>query len=44
MSKKREDWMEELVKKYSVPSKEVIKPSRILTEEQIKRIKDGHKF
>ena len=44
MSKKREDWMVDLVKKYSVQSEEVMKPKRILTEQQIKRIKDGNKL
>ena len=44
MSKNREDCMEDLVKKYSVPSEEVMKPKRILTEQQIKRIKDGNKL
>jgi hypothetical protein len=44
MSKKTEDWMVDLVKKYSVPSEEALKPKSILTEEQIKRIKDGNKL
>ena len=41
MSKSTKDWMDRLVEKYSVPTKKVEKPTKILTEQQIKIIKDG---
>jgi|TARA_R110001592_G_scaffold119939_4_gene323597 hypothetical protein len=40
MSKTNEKWMEDLLDKYTIPNKEVVKPT-ILTEQQIKIIKDG---
>ena len=43
MSKqKMSDWMERLVERYSIPSKDE-KPTKILTEEQLKNIEDGKK-
>ena len=43
MSKqKMSDWMERLVESYSIPSRDE-KPSKILTEEQLKNIEDGKK-
>ena len=43
MSKqKMSDWMERLVERYSIPSRDE-KPSKILTEEQLKNIEDGKK-
>jgi len=41
MSKSTKDWMDRLVEKYSVPTEKVEKPVKILTEQQIKIIKDG---
>jgi len=42
MSKSTDKWMEKLVENYKIPSKEKTqKTSRILTEEQIKIIKNG---
>lgn len=42
MSKSTEKWMEKLVENYKLPSKEKeTKSKRILTEEQLKVIKDG---
>ena len=42
MSKSTEQWIEKLVESYKIPSKEKTqKTSRILTEEQLKIIKDG---
>ena len=43
MSKSTNDWMDRLVEKYSVPTEKVEKPKRILTEEQIKIIKEHGK-
>ena len=41
MSKqKMSDWMERLVERYSIPSEDE-KPTKILTEEQLKNIEDG---
>ena len=43
MSKqKMSDWMERLVERYSIPSEDE-KPTKILTEEQLKNIEDGKK-
>tara|TARA_B100001564_G_scaffold124961_1_gene104306 strand:+ start:496 stop:627 length:132 start_codon:yes stop_codon:yes gene_type:complete len=41
MSKSTKDWMDRLVEKYSIPAEKVEKPVKILTEQQIKIIKDG---
>ena len=42
MNKSTEQWMEKLVENYKIPSKEKTKKaSRILTEEQLKIIKNG---
>ena len=41
MSKSTKDWMDMLVEKYSIPTEKVEKPVKILTEQQIKIIKDG---
>tara|TARA_B100000676_G_C17671877_1_gene626808 strand:+ start:390 stop:527 length:138 start_codon:yes stop_codon:yes gene_type:complete len=44
MSKqKMSDWMERLVEKYTIPTERVEKPKRILTEQQIKIIKENGK-
>lgn len=43
MSKSTNDWMDRLVEKYSVPTETVETPKRILTEEQIKIIKEHGK-
>ena len=43
MSKqKMSDWMERLVERYTIPSKDE-KPSKILTEEQLKNLEHGKK-
>lgn len=38
---KKDQWMEDLVKKYRIPTEAETKPPKILTEQQIKIIKDG---
>ncbi len=43
MSKSTSDWMDRLVEKYSIPTEEVEKPKKILTEEQLKIIKENGK-
>ena len=43
MSKSTSDWMDRLVEKYSIPTKRVEKPKKILTEEQNKIIKEHGK-
>jgi len=40
--KKMSDWMERLVERYSIPSEDE-KPTKILTEEQLKNIEHGKK-
>ena len=43
MSKqKMSDWMERLVERYSIPSEDE-KPTKILTEEQLKNLEHGKK-
>ena len=39
---KMSDWMERLVERYTIPSKDE-KPSKILTEEQLKNLEHGKK-
>ena len=39
---KMSDWMERLVERYSIPSEDE-KPTKILTEEQLKNLEDGKK-
>ncbi len=39
--KKMSDWMERLVKKYSVPTNEKTQKRGILNESQLKNLKDG---
>ena len=41
MSKSTKDWMDRLIEKYSITTEKVEKPVKILTEQQIKIIKDG---
>lgn len=42
MNKTKEDWLEELVKKYSLPNEEGKKEKRgILSETQLKNLKNG---
>jgi len=43
MSKSTSDWMDRLVEKYSIPTERVEKPTKILTEEQLKNIEHGKK-
>lgn len=43
MNKSTNDWMDRLVEKYSVPTEKVETPKRILTEEQIKILKQHGK-
>ena len=41
MSKNKEDWLEELVKKYSIPADDKTKKRGILSETQMKNLKNG---
>jgi hypothetical protein len=41
MSKTKQDWLEELVKKYSIPTEEKSDKRGILNETQLKNLKDG---
>ena len=41
MSKTKEDWLEELVKKYSLPKGDKSEKRGILSETQLKNLKDG---
>ena len=43
MSKSTDKWMDKLVERYSIPSKDEVKPKRILTEQQIKILKEHGK-
>jgi hypothetical protein len=38
---KKDQWMEDLVKKYRIPAETESKPPKILTEQQLKIIKNG---
>ena len=40
MSKTKQDWLEELVKKYSIPTEEKSDKRGILNETQLKNLKD----
>jgi hypothetical protein len=41
MSKTKQDWLEELVKKYSIPTEEKTDKRGMLNETQLKNLKDG---
>ena len=41
MRKNKEDWLEELVKKYSIPTDDKTEKRGILSETQMKNLKDG---
>jgi len=41
MSKQKQDWLEELVKKYSIPTEEKTDKRGMLNETQLKNLKDG---
>ena len=41
MANKTEDWLEELVKKYSIPTEETNEKRGVLNESQLKNLKDG---
>jgi len=41
MSKNKEDWLETLVKKYSIPKEDKSEKRGILSETQLKNLKDG---
>lgn len=41
MSKQKEDWLEELVKKYSIPTEEKTDKRGMLNETQLKNLKNG---
>jgi len=41
MANKTEDWLEELVKKYSIPTEENKQKRGVLNETQLKNLKDG---
>ena len=41
MSKQNEKWLEELVKKYSIPTKEKTDKRGMLNETQLKNLKNG---
>lgn len=41
MSKTKQDWLEELAKKYSIPTEEKTDKRGILNESQLKNLKDG---
>lgn len=41
MSKNKEDWLEELVKKYSMPADDKTEKRGILNETQLKNLKNG---
>jgi hypothetical protein len=41
MSKTKQDWLEELVKKYSIPTEEKTDKRGILNETQLKNLKNG---
>lgn len=41
MSKNKEDWLEELVKKYSLPKDDKTEKRGILSETQLKNLKNG---
>ena len=40
-NKSTSDWMDRLVEKYAIPTERVEKPTKILTEEQIKKFKSN---
>tara|TARA_B100000214_G_scaffold297752_1_gene227701 strand:+ start:899 stop:1039 length:141 start_codon:yes stop_codon:yes gene_type:complete len=42
-NKSTKDWMDRLVERYSIPTERVEKPKKILTEQQIKIIKEHGK-
>ena len=41
MANKTEDWLEELVKKYSIPTDETTDKRGMLNESQLKNLKNG---
>jgi|TARA_R110002124_G_scaffold88900_2_gene227709 hypothetical protein len=41
MSKNKEDWLEELVKKYSIPTEETNEKRGVLNEVQLNNLKNG---
>ncbi len=41
MANKREEWLHELVKKYSIPTEEKTDKRGILNETQLKNLKNG---
>jgi|TARA_B100001175_G_C19188292_1_gene485496 hypothetical protein len=41
-NKSTSDWMDRLVEKYAIPTERVEKPTKILTEEQIKIIRKNN--
>ena len=41
MSKQKQDWLEELVKKYSIPTQEKTDKRGMLNETQLKNLKNG---
>lgn len=41
MSKNKEDWLEKLVKKYSIPADDKTEKRGILNETQLKNLKNG---
>ena len=41
MSKNKEDWLEELVKKYSIPTEEKTDKRGMLNETQLNNLKNG---
>ena len=41
MSKNKEDWLEELVKKYSIPTEETNEKRGVLNEAQLNNLKNG---
>jgi hypothetical protein len=41
MSKTKQDWLEELVKKYSIPTEEKTDKRGILNESQLNNLKNG---
>jgi hypothetical protein len=41
MANNTQDWLEQLVKKYSIPSEETNEKRGVLNESQLKNLKDG---
>ena len=41
MSKQKQDWLEELVKKYSIPTEEKTDKRGMLNQTQLKNLKNG---